>query len=44
MGRTKTQGWYTFEDGYVCWYHGLSAQEKRVEILKHGKIVRFIPT
>ena len=44
MARIKTQGWYTFEDGYYCWYHGLSTQEKKIEILHHGKIVRFEPT
>lgn len=37
----KTQGWYTFADGYRCWFHGLSAQEKKTEIRKHGKIIRF---
>ena len=40
----KTQGWYTFADGYRCWFHGLSAQEKKVEIRKHGKIIRFEQT
>ena len=44
MARTKTRGWYTFADGYYAWFHGLSAQEKKVEIVKHGKIVRFDPT
>lgn len=44
MARIKTQGWYTFADGYHCWFHGLSAQEKKIEILKHGKIVKFVPT
>ena len=23
MAKIKTQGWYLFEDGYYCWYHGL---------------------
>ena len=41
---SKTRGWYTFEDGYSCWVNGFSAQEKRVEIRKHGKVVRFVPT
>lgn len=40
----KTQGIYVFADGYTCWFHGLSAEEKRVEIFKHGAIVRFTPT
>ncbi len=44
MAKSKTRGWYVFEDGYTCWYHGLSAQEKKIEILKHGKIVKFAPT
>ena len=40
----KTRGWYTFADGYEMWVFGLSATEKRNEIRKHGKIVRFINT
>lgn len=40
----RTQGWYTFEDGCMIWFHGLSAQEKKLEIKKHGKIIRFVPT
>lgn len=41
---TKTRGWYTFADGFYAWFSGLSAQEKKWEIVKHGKIVRFEPT
>lgn len=44
MARTKTRGWYTFADGYKCWVSGMTADEKKIEILKHGKIVRFLPT
>lgn len=44
MAKNKTRGWYTFEDGYTCWYYGLSASEKKIEILHHGKIVKFVPT
>jgi hypothetical protein len=44
MARIKTQGWYTFADGYYAWFHGLSAQERKVEIRKHGSIVKFTPT
>lgn len=44
MARTKTRGWYTFADGTQAWFNGLSAQEKRVQIMKHGAIVRFQPT
>ena len=38
-----TRGWYEFEDGYVAWFNGLKGNERKVEIRKHGKIVRFIP-
>lgn len=44
MAKNKTRGWYVFEDGYTCWVHGMSAQEKKIEIFKHGKIVKFTPT
>lgn len=44
MARSKTRGWYTFADGYTCWYHGLSATEKKMEIRTHGAIIRFVPT
>lgn len=44
MTTPKSQGFYTFEDGFRCWYYGLSAQEKKVEIRKHGKIISFIHT
>jgi hypothetical protein len=40
----KTKGWYIFADGAEIWFNGLSAREKRTQILKHGKIIRFIPT
>lgn len=40
----KTQGWYYFADGYYAWYHGLSANEKKIEIKKHGVIIKFVPT
>ena len=40
----KTRGWYTFENGTRCWYAGLSGQEKREEVRKYGKIVKFEPT
>lgn len=40
----KTQGWYWFEDGYMAWFHGLSKHERDNEILRHGCIVRFMPT
>ncbi len=40
----KTRGWYYFEDGFTVWFNGLSIQEKRCEIRKHGKIIKFIHT
>ena len=43
MKTPKTQGWYYFADGYQCWYHGLSAAEKRNEERKHGKVISFKP-
>ena len=42
--KSRTRGWYTFADGYYAWFHGLSADEKKLEIMRHGKIVRFEPT
>lgn len=42
--KSRTQGWYTFADGYHCWYYGLSAQERKVEVMRHGAVVRFDPT
>ena len=44
MAKIKTQGWYYFADGSYAWFHGLSTQERKVEIRKHGAIVRFEPT
>ncbi len=38
----KTRGTYIFADGYKAWFNGLSAQERRNEERKHGKVVRFI--
>ena len=43
MAKTKTKGWYYFADGTTTWFNGLSAREKKNEILKHGNIIRFIP-
>jgi len=37
----KTRGWYTFADGHRAWFYGLSARDKKNEIAKHGKIIRF---
>jgi hypothetical protein len=42
--KISTRGWYTFSDGSEIWFSGLSAQEKKREIYKHGKIIRFEPT
>ncbi|MCI8351950.1 MAG: hypothetical protein HFJ86_12450 [Oscillospiraceae bacterium] len=40
----KKSIWYrfTFADGYVCICRGMSAQERRVEEAKHGKLVSKI--
>lgn len=40
----KTRGWYLFTDGAEIWFNGLSAREKKIEIYKHGAIIRFMPT
>lgn len=42
--KNTTRGFYLFEDGTYCWFNGLSGAEKRNEIRKHGKIIRFEPT
>ena len=44
MAKTYTQGWYTFADGREIWFNGLSTNERKWEIYKHGKIVKFVPT
>lgn len=41
MANINTRGWYTFADGYRCWFAGMSGQEKKIEVRKHGKIVKF---
>jgi hypothetical protein len=33
---------FTFHDGYTCCVRGFSAMEKKVEIAKHGPIVKVI--
>lgn len=42
--KNNTRGWYYFEDGSVQWVNGFSTREKKIEIMKHGKIIKFIPT
>ena len=45
MARKRFPGWYTFEDGYRCWYSfKLKGHELHCEVLRHGKLVRFEPT
>lgn len=44
MAKTNTQGIYIFADGYQAWFAGLSGSEKKMQIIQHGKIVKFIPT
>lgn len=41
---SKTRGWYWFADGFSAWFYGLSAQDKKREIAKHGAIIRFEAT
>ena len=35
--------WFTFEDGYSCCVRGMSANEKRIEERKHGKLISKVP-
>lgn len=42
--RKHTQGWYTFEDGARIWVRGFSKNEMKWEVIKHGKLVSFVPT
>lgn len=44
MAKVTTRGWYTFADGYFAWFAGLSKTERKIEIIKHGKIISFRPT
>lgn len=44
MARIKNQGWYTYADGYRCWYRGLTATRRKCEERQHGKVVKFEPT
>ena len=30
---------YTFEDGYTCYVMGMSKNELKVEVMKHGKLI-----
>ena len=32
--------WFTFEDGYYVCVKGFSKQELKVEVSKHGKLLR----
>lgn len=34
--------WFLFEDGYEMWALGMSAQEKKIEVRNHGKLIRKI--
>lgn len=42
--KKNSQGWYTFANGTCTWFFGLSAQELKAEIRKHGKLVSFEAT
>lgn len=44
MAKNKTQGWYTFENGMVVWFAGLSVRERQYAVKKYGKILKFEPT
>ena len=37
-----TYYWYTFEDGYKVCVRGFSENELKIEIAKHGKVVRIV--
>ena len=41
MATPKGQGWYLWEDGTYYWVHGMSAQERRREELKHGRLIKY---
>ena len=42
--KQHTQGFYNFADGAVIWFYGLREVEKEIEIVKHGAVVKFVPT
>lgn len=44
MAKIKSRGFYLFADGTYAWFAGLSANEKKREIQKHGAIIRFTAT
>ena len=44
MARVKSRGFYLFADGTRAWFAGLSANEKKREVAKHGAIIQFIAT
>ena len=41
MKKSKNEGWYTFADGYRCWFVGMGASDRKREEYKHGKIIKF---
>lgn len=44
MARVKYKaGWFTFADGYACWFSGLSAKELKQEEALHGKLISYNP-
>lgn len=46
MQKSKNKVWkkYVFEDGAVIYVRGMSANEKRVAVKEHGKLVAIIDT
>lgn len=44
MAKRNANGYYfLFEDGHSGWVLGWSAAEKRAEVRKHGRLIRWIP-
>lgn len=35
--------WFEFADGYNGWTLGMSATEKKQEVARHGKLVKWCP-
>ena len=41
MTKTNNGYYFEFEDGYHGWVYGMSAREKKIEIAKHGRLIRW---
>lgn len=44
MKASKTQGFYTFADGFEVWYNGMNGTMKRYLTKEHGPIIKFVHT